>query len=84
MVAGGTGISPCYQIIQACMNVDDGTHLSLIFGNRTIDDILLKEELDQFRENNPHRFKLHYTVDVRPEDPQWKGSVGFVSKEMLE
>jgi NAD(P)H-flavin reductase len=25
MVAGGTGISPCYQLIQAALNGDDGT-----------------------------------------------------------
>jgi NAD(P)H-flavin reductase len=46
MVAGGTGITPCYQIIQAALNGEDGTQLSLIFGNRTVEDILLKEELD--------------------------------------
>lgn len=46
MVAGGTGITPCYQVIQAALNEDDGTSLSLLFGSRTVEDILLKEELD--------------------------------------
>lgn len=46
MVAGGTGITPCYQVIQAALNGDDGTSLSLIFGCRTVDDLLLKEEMD--------------------------------------
>lgn len=69
MVSGGTGITPCYQVLQAALNGDDGTQLSLIFGNRTVDDILMKEELDQFKQNYPERFKLFYSVDVKPEAP---------------
>jgi NAD(P)H-flavin reductase len=49
MVAGGTGITPCYQVLQAALNGNDGTTLSLIFGNRTVEDILLRDELDQFK-----------------------------------
>lgn len=47
-VAGGTGITPCYQVIQAALKNEDDTHLSLVFGNRSIDDILLHEELASF------------------------------------
>jgi len=83
MVAGGTGITPCYQVIQAALNGKDGTSLSLIFGNRTVEDILLREELDAFASNDPERFHLFYTVDIDPNDPQWKGGVGFVTQDML-
>jgi cytochrome-b5 reductase len=44
-VAGGTGITPCYQVIQAGLKNNDGTTHSLIFGNRSVSDILLKDEL---------------------------------------
>ncbi len=83
MVAGGTGITPCYQVLQAALNGDDGTTLSLIFGNRTVDDILLKDELDQFKLNYPERFNLHYTVDVKPETT-WGYSVGFVTADLIK
>lgn len=46
-ISGGTGITPCYQVIQAALKNDDGTQLSLVFGNRTVDDILLREELSE-------------------------------------
>lgn len=78
MVAGGTGITPCYQVLQAALDGDDGTNVNLIFGNRTVEDILLKDELDQFQSNYPERFKLHYTVDIKPEKP-WTYDVGFVT-----
>lgn len=83
MVAGGTGITPCYQVLQAALNGEDGTHLSLIFGNRTVEDILLRDELDQFKVNYPDRFNLHYTVDVKPEI-EWSYGVGFVTEHMIK
>ena len=47
MVAGGTGITPMYQVMKAILeNPEDKTKVSLIFGNITEDDILLKEDLD--------------------------------------
>jgi len=63
-ISGGTGITPCYQIIQSALKNDDGTSLSLLFGNRTTKDILLKDELMAFKEVYPERFKLFLTVDV--------------------
>lgn len=83
MVAGGTGITPCYQVLQAALNGDDGTDISLIFGNRSVSDILLKDELDQFKVNYPERFKLHYTVDIKPEK-EWAYSVGFVTADLIK
>ena len=44
MVAGGTGITPIFQIIQyACdhENEEDMPHMILLFANRTEDDILM-------------------------------------------
>lgn len=42
MIAGGTGITPMLQIVNAIMkNPDDATKVSLIFANKTEDDILV-------------------------------------------
>lgn len=55
----------------------------MIFGCRTVEDLLLKEELEQLAENYKNRFKLTFTVDVKPEK-EWNGQVGFVTKEMIQ
>jgi nitrate reductase (NAD(P)H) len=48
MIAGGTGITPCYQVIKAVLkDPEDTTQLSLLYANQTEDDILLREELDE-------------------------------------
>ncbi len=33
---------------------------------------------------NSERFKLFLTVDIDPNDPNWKGGIGFVTKDMLK
>lgn len=43
MVAGGTGITPLYQIIQAITKNGDNVRLTLLYLNRTEDDILLQD-----------------------------------------
>jgi cytochrome-b5 reductase len=59
MLAGGTGITPCYQVAAAVLkDPADTTTVSLIFGNISADDILIKEELDALAAQHPRRFKV--------------------------
>ena len=67
MISGGTGITPCYQVIQAGLKNNDGTSHALVFGNRTTNDILLKDELLALKEQYTEKFKLFLTVDVQPD-----------------
>ncbi|KAK4111733.1 putative cytochrome b5 reductase [Canariomyces notabilis] len=83
MVAGGTGITPMYQLIRAiCENPRDTSEVSLIYANRTEQDILLRRELDSFARRYPRNFKVFYVLDHAP--AEWKGGRGFVTKEMME
>ena len=54
MIAGGTGIAPCYQIIKSALaSNNDKTKINLIYSNTTVDDILLKDELLELEKNHP-------------------------------
>jgi cytochrome-b5 reductase len=58
MVAGGTGITPMLQVIEEVLrNPADKTTLSLVFGNVTADDILLKSRIDALAAKHPKQFK---------------------------
>ncbi|KAJ2384045.1 NADH-cytochrome b5 reductase [Coemansia sp. RSA 2559] len=82
MVAGGTGITPMYQIIQHILdNPEDKTHVSVLFANVNEDDILLKQELDKWAAEHEN-FDVHYVLNNPP--GEWIGSVGFVTKDMLQ
>ena len=60
MIAGGTGITPMYQVIKAVLKQsDDDTQLSLLYANQSPDDILLFEELQEMAKDA--RLKVWYT-----------------------
>eukprot|EP00268_Persea_americana_P027079 TRINITY_DN2657_c0_g1_i4.p1 TRINITY_DN2657_c0_g1~~TRINITY_DN2657_c0_g1_i4.p1 ORF type:complete len:278 (-),score=57.09 TRINITY_DN2657_c0_g1_i4:552-1385(-) len=83
MLAGGSGITPMFQVARAILeNPNDSTKVHLIYANVTFEDILLKEELDNLAGNYPSRFKIYYVLNQPPE--VWDGGVGFVSKEMIQ
>jgi nitrate reductase (NAD(P)H) len=83
MVAGGTGITPMYQLARAiCKDPGDSTQLSLLYANRSTQDILLRHELDELARDYP-QFQVWYTVDQRPDQGAWRYSVGHVVEHML-
>ncbi|KIW11371.1 hypothetical protein PV08_10671 [Exophiala spinifera] len=83
LIAGGTGITPMYQLIRAIFkNPEDKTKVSLIFGNVKEEDILLKEELQKIENEFPQRFRAFYTLDNPPES--WPYGKGFITKELLK
>ncbi|KAJ6137594.1 Cytochrome b5 [Penicillium samsonianum] len=82
MVAGGTGITPMYQLIRAiCENDTDTTEVSLVYANRSESDILLREELERFARQYPKNFKLWYMLDSAPEG--WTYGSGYVDQTVL-
>ncbi|KAF3402009.1 NADH-cytochrome b5 reductase 1 [Penicillium rolfsii] len=82
MVAGGTGITPMYQLIRAiCENDADTTRISLVYANRSEADILLREELDAFARRYPANFKVWYMLDTASEN--WAYGTGHVDVNVL-
>lgn len=83
MIAGGTGITPMYQLIRAiCEDPTDLTEVSLIYANRTEDDILLRRELEAFAAAYPQNFKIWYMLDTPPDN--WSFGRGFVTAEIMK
>lgn len=78
-VAGGSGITPCYQtIIEILKMPNEDIELILLFANKTEEDIVLRKELEALQP----RLKLHYIVDTAPQG--WTGFTGFATKDVLE
>ncbi|KAL2001165.1 hypothetical protein VTN02DRAFT_2148 [Thermoascus thermophilus] len=83
MIAGGTGITPMYQLIRAiCDDPSDQTQISLLYANNTEEDILLRDELDAFAKRWPQKFKVHYVLSQPSE--KWDGSEGFVTADLIK
>ena len=84
LIAGGTGITPCYQVARAIFNnPDDKTKVTLVFGNITEEDILLKHELHHLENTYPQRFRAFYVLNEPPKDaPGFQK--GLINKELLK
>ena len=87
MIAGGTGITPMLQIIRAIIRGrpknggNDTTEVDLIFANVSVEDILLKDDLDALAKEDPG-FRVYHVLNNPPE--KWDGGVGFCSADMIK
>jgi len=90
LIAGGSGITPMYQILNEILKEQTSILPSqrvdikmwLLFANQTEQDILLRDELELLAASNSDRFKLWYTVDR--ESDGWKYSKGFINEDMIK
>ena len=87
MIAGGTGITPMYQLIRHVLETrtkSDKLNLSLLYANRHPGDIILREELTSLaKTHQAPKFRLSLTVDSKGDENEWLGFTGFVSKSMI-
>ncbi|KAA8491484.1 NADH-cytochrome b5 reductase 1 [Porphyridium purpureum] len=82
MIAGGTGLTPMWQIFTAILkDPTDTCKVSLIYANVSAEDILLKASLDKLAAEHSDRFSVYYVLNEPP--TSWKSGVGFVSEEMI-
>ncbi|ODV85730.1 hypothetical protein CANARDRAFT_7105 [[Candida] arabinofermentans NRRL YB-2248] len=83
LIAGGTGIAPMYQLIHGVLkNKEDKTKLTLLYGSKTPEDILLKETLDELAKTHPDQFKVTYFVDTAGKGVEGV-TEGFITKDVL-
>jgi cytochrome-b5 reductase len=81
MVAGGTGITPMISIIRTILRQGIKASVSLIFSNKSVDDIILKDEFDAF-DKEYSNFTRYYVID-QPQ-PGWTMGVGRVDEAIMK
>lgn len=81
LLAGGTGLTPNLQVVTHILATnEDKTEVTLLFANITVEDILLKSEIDQLAQKHPN-FKVHYILDKPPTN--WDGLTGHVNDDVI-
>lgn len=82
MIAGGTGISPMLAVLGSIITTpEDITDVKLIYANISENDILLKDELDEYSASYP-LFEVKYALENPPKN--WNGFTGRITKEILQ
>merc|ERR1712032_202964 len=83
LIAGGTGITPCFQILKSVLESEqDDTKVSLVFANNSEEDILLHSELNAYAAAHAGQFSVYHAVVDPP--PNWTQGVGFITPEILK
>ncbi|UNI16049.1 Cytochrome-b5 reductase [Purpureocillium takamizusanense] len=82
LIAGGAGVTPCYQLAQGILrNPEDRTAVTLVYGANSDADVLLRDELTDWERRFPGRFRVVYTVSRPAEGSKYRQ--GYVNEELL-
>lgn len=80
LAAGGTGITPFISMIRTILKNKIDVEVALIFANKSVDDIILKDEFDRYAEEYPN-FKRYYMIDHAP--PGWTMGEGHIDAQVM-
>ncbi|KAF0298302.1 NADH-cytochrome b5 reductase 1 [Amphibalanus amphitrite] len=82
LLASGAGVTPALQLIRTVMaDPEDSTQVTLLCFAETVDDILLKDELDRYQATDK-RLQILYSLGETPEN--WDGEEGFIDSDMIQ
>ncbi len=75
-IGGGIGLAPVRSLIRYCLeHREDYGHIDIVYGSRSPEDLVFKEDLFENWPNEPDT-RVEVTVDRG--NAEWNGNVGFV------
>lgn len=85
MIAGGTGITPMWQVLDAMRRDSDPPYVSLIYCARYLEDLVLSEEIGQLRSLLGTRLHVRYILSSpTKEKDTWDQGRGHLSAAEVE
>jgi len=81
LLAGGIGITPFKSICQYCTDMRLDTKVTLLYGNRTENDIAFRKELEALQRQNEN-LKVVFTLNEASSG--WTRSTGLITAEMIK
>lgn len=56
----GSGITPILSMIKSVLETEKESHFVLVYGNKSVTDVMFKSEIDTLVQNNPANFSVYY------------------------
>nr|CCC90369.1 unnamed protein product [Trypanosoma congolense IL3000] len=84
LIAGGTGVAPMLQIIQAAFKkpfIDSIESVHLIYAAEDVTELTYREVLEERRRESHGKFKKAFVLNRPP--PLWTDGVGFIDRGIL-
>ncbi len=67
-IAAGSGITPVMSIIRAVLTHEPKSRVTLIYGNRTAQSIIFREQLEDLKDRFLSRFTVHHILSREPQE----------------
>lgn len=81
-IAGGIGITPFRSMLEFIEDEGLTTSVTLLYSNRSVDDIPFKQQLDLLSEANSN-FEILYLITNPPATPNWDYREGHIDEDLL-
>jgi ferredoxin-NADP reductase len=81
LLAGGIGITPFMGICQYCSDKSLDTKVTMLYGNRTENDIAFRKELEALQQRNKN---LKIVFILNEADSNWKGATGLITTDLIK
>jgi len=81
LIGAGSGITPLISIAKSVLMVEPESTVYLLYGNRTENSIIFKNQLDALKAKYGERFQLVYTLSQPSES--WGGETGRLNKSQI-
>lgn len=81
LLGGGIGITPFMGICKYCTDMRLNTKITLLYGNRTENDIAFRKELETMQQQN---MNLKVVFILNEASSGWKGATGLITAEMTK
>ena len=66
-LAAGSGITPVLSIVTSVLRTEPASRVTLMYGNRTSNDVMFLEELADLKNSYPSRFTLLHVLSAEPQ-----------------
>jgi len=81
LLGGGIGITPFIGICKYCTDTRRKTKVTLLYGNRTENDIAFRKKLETMQRQNKN---LKVAFILNEASSGWKGATGLITAEMVK
>ncbi len=82
LFAAGSGITPVFSILKTVLKASPKNSVTLTFGNRTEDNIIYRQEIDQMASEFSDRLKIIYVL-TQP-NSTWSGRTGRINGDIVK
>ena len=82
LIAAGSGITPLVSIAATVLDVEPGSDVVLVYGNRTQADVMLVEEISDLKDRCPERLQVLHVLSREEQESELLS--GRIDRERLQ